>query len=65
MKLNDLQGALYRESIYAREMEIREQLTLTEKDQAAAREEFEASQKKIADLEEELRRSGGPPGWAR
>jgi hypothetical protein len=46
-------------------MELREQMTLAQQDQLAARQEVDASQKKIADLEEELRRSGGPPGWAR
>jgi hypothetical protein len=65
LKLNDLQGSLYRESVYNREMELREQMTLAQQDQLAARQEVDASQKKIADLEEELRRSGGPPGWAR
>jgi hypothetical protein len=46
-------------------MEIRQQLTATEAEQAATREQVDVAQKRITDLEDELRRSGGLPGWAR
>jgi len=62
---NDLQGQLYRESVYTHEIELRQQIADTEKQQEVTRAEVEADQKKITDLEEELRRSGGLPGWAR
>jgi hypothetical protein len=65
LKLNDLQGQLYREGVYQREMEIRKDIDDTQKAQAAAREDVEACQRRISDLEDELRRSGGLPGWAR
>jgi hypothetical protein len=65
LKMNDLQGELYREGVYAHEQEIRKQIDDTQKAKAAANEEVDAAQRKISDLEDELRRSGGQPGWAR
>jgi hypothetical protein len=65
LKRNDLQGALYREGIYEREQQIRQEISETEKAEAMARDDVAAAQKNISDLEDELRRSGGPPGWAR
>ena len=65
LRMNDLQGSLYREGVYEREQEIRQQITETEKAQTIARDDVAAAQKNISDLEDELRRSGGPPGWAR
>ena len=65
LKMNDLTSQLYREGRYNREMDIREQIAKTQQEQATAREELDGSQKKLSDLEDELRRSGGPPGWAR
>ena len=63
--MNDLTSQFYREGVYSKEMEIRKELAEVQKQQQDAREEVGASQKKISDLEDELRRSGGPPGWAR
>jgi hypothetical protein len=65
LRMNDLQGSLYREGVYAREQEIRQQIAETEKAQTIARDDVAAAQKNISDLEDELRRSGGPMGWAR
>jgi hypothetical protein len=65
LRMNDLQGSLYREGVYSRELEIRQQIAETEKAQTIAHDDVAAAQKNISDLEDELRRSGGPPGWAR
>ncbi len=65
VKLTDLNSQLLREGIANRERELRESIDTTKKEQAAANIELQAAQQKIRDLEEELRLSGGPPGWAR
>ena len=65
LRMTDLSSQLLRESVYTREMELRAEIDRTAKDQAAARVEVTAGQQKIRDLEDELRRSGGLPGWAR
>lgn len=65
LKMTDLSSQLLRESVYAREMALRAEIDKTTKDQVAARAEVAVSQQKIRDLEDELRRSGGLPGWAR
>jgi hypothetical protein len=65
LKMTDLSSQLLRESVYTREMELRAEIAQTTKDQVAARAEVAVSQQKIRDLEDELRRSGGLPGWAR
>jgi phage shock protein A len=65
LKMTDLSSQLLRESVYTREMELRVEIDKTTKDQLAARAEVAAAQQKIRDLEDELRRSGGLPGWAR
>jgi hypothetical protein len=65
LRMTDLSSQLLRESVYTREMELRVEIDKTTKDQLAARAEVAAAQQKIRDLEDELRRSGGLPGWAR
>lgn len=65
LKMTDLSSQLLRESVYAREMALRAEIDKTTKDQVAARAEVAVSQQKIRDLQDELRRSGGLPGWAR
>jgi hypothetical protein len=65
LKMTDLSSQLLRESVYSREMALRAEIDKTTKDQALARADVAVSQQKIRDLEDELRRSGGLPGWAR
>jgi len=65
LRMTDLSAQLLRESVYTREMELRAEIDRTAKDQVAARAEVTAAQQRIRDLEDELRRSGGLPGWAR
>jgi len=65
LRMTDLSSQLLRESVYTREMELRVEIDKTTKDQLAARAEVAAAQQKIRDLEDELRRSAGLPGWAR
>jgi hypothetical protein len=52
-------------SFYNREYRLGPELTAAQKELEDARREAEQARKKINDLEEELRRSGGPAGWAR
>jgi hypothetical protein len=65
LKMNNLSSQLLREGVYIRETEIRADIDRTRIDQAGAQKDVADSQQKIADLEDELRRSGGQPGWAR
>lgn len=65
LRMNNLQAELYRESVYNREMDLRRQMSQTEIEQTVAREEVDSRQRRISELEDELRRSGGLPGWAR
>jgi hypothetical protein len=52
-------------SFYNRENRLGPELTAAQKELEEARAAAELAKKKISDLEEELRRSGGPAGWAR
>jgi hypothetical protein len=66
LKVNDLNMMLLRQSdVYNRENRIGPDLADAKTQLAAAEQEVRQAQQKIADLEEELRRSGGLPGWAR
>ena len=56
---------LQRSDIYNRENTLGTEVAAAQKELEDARREAEQAKKTIADLEEELRRSGGPPGWAR
>ncbi len=65
-KLKDLNTQLLnRNDIYNKESVIGAQITDTQKQLDDARKESDQAKQKIADLEEDLRRSGGLPGWAR
>ena len=56
---------LQQSEVYNRENRIGAEMTGAQKAMEDARKELDQAKKKITDLEEELRRSGGPPGWAR
>jgi DNA gyrase/topoisomerase IV subunit A len=56
---------LQRTDIYNRENRLGPEITSTQKELEDARKEAEQAKKKLTDLEDELRRSGGPAGWAR
>jgi len=65
LRMNDLSAELLRQGVYTREVEVRKEIAETQTAQEQARGEVSALQQRISDLEDELRRSGGPPGWAR
>ncbi len=66
LKIKDLSSQLLQRSdIYNRENTIGPQIAAAQADLDKARKEVEQDKQKINDLEEELRRSGGLPGWAR
>jgi hypothetical protein len=52
-------------SFYNREYRLGPEIAAAQKELEDARKESELAKKKIFDLEEELRKSGGPAGWAR
>jgi hypothetical protein len=64
-RLTDLNAQLLREGVYTREVELRAQIDTTQKEQGANRAEVTALEQKLRDLEDDLIRSGGLPGWAR
>jgi len=65
LKMNDLSSQLLRESVYVNELTLRSEIDKTKSQQVIAQKDLADSQQRIKDLEEELRRSGGLPGWAR
>ncbi|HYR43289.1 MAG TPA: hypothetical protein VER98_09715 [Terriglobia bacterium] len=66
LKIKDLNTQLLRQSdVYNRENRLGPEITETQKQLDDARKQVDQAKKKITDLEDELRRSGGPPGWAR
>ena len=66
LKVKNLNTQLLRQSdIYNREYRLGPEIAETQSQLDAARRESDEARKKISDLEDELRRSGGPPGWAR
>jgi type IV secretory pathway VirB10-like protein len=66
LKIKDLNTQLLRQSdIYNREYRIGPEITAAQAELDAARKQAEQAKQRIADLEEELRRSAGLPGWAR
>jgi predicted RNase H-like nuclease (RuvC/YqgF family) len=66
LRLKNLNTLLLRQSdIYNREYRLAPEITAAQKELEDARKEVEQSKKKVTDLEDELRRSGGLPGWAR
>jgi hypothetical protein len=52
-------------SFYNREYRLGPEIAATQKELEDARKESELANKKIIDLEDELRKSGGQAGWAR
>jgi hypothetical protein len=66
LRQKELTTQLLKQSdIYNRENRIGAETTAAQKAMEDARKEVDQARKKITDLEEELRKSGGPPGWAR
>jgi hypothetical protein len=56
---------LQRSDVYNREMRIANEIISLNAQMDAERNNADTARRKIAELEEELRRSGGPAGWAR
>ena len=66
LKLKDLNMQYLRQSdVYNRENRLGPEITATQRDLDAARVDAEKAKQKILDLEQDLRRAGGLPGWAR
>jgi hypothetical protein len=66
LRVKDLNSQLLnRTDIYNRENQLGPQITAAQKELDDARAQAELAKKKVTDLEDELRRAGGPPGWAR
>jgi len=66
LKIKELNTQLLRQSdVYNRENRLGPEITDAQKQQDEARKQVDQAKKKITDLEDELRRSGGPAGWAR
>jgi chromosome segregation ATPase len=66
LRVRDLNTLLLRQSdIYNREYRLGPEIADAQKQLDDARVAADQAKKKITDLEDELRRSGGPPGWAR
>jgi hypothetical protein len=65
-KLRELNTALLtRSDIYNREYRLTPEIQDTQKQLDDARKTAEDARQKISDLEDELHKAGGPPGWAR
>lgn len=56
---------LQRSDIFNKEQQIGDEIKAADTELKAARTRITAAEGKIASLEDELRRSGGPAGWAR
>lgn len=66
LKIKELNTQLLRQSdIYNREYRLGPEIADTQKQLDEANKEVEQGKKQITDLEDELRRSGGLPGWSR
>jgi chromosome segregation ATPase len=66
LRVKDLNTQLLRQSdIYNKENRVGADITAAQKELEDARKETEQAKKKVTDLEDELRKSGGPAGWAR
>jgi len=66
LRVKDLNNQLLnRSDIYNRENQLGPQITAAQKQLEEARAQAEQAKKKVSDLEDDLRRAGGPPGWAR
>src|SRR5215813_3924667 len=66
LRLKELNTKLLtRTDMYDRENRLAPEITAAQKDLDDARKDAAQAKQKIANMEEELRRSGGPAGWAR
>ena len=66
LRLKGLNTQLLQQSdIYNRENRIGAETTAAQQALEEGRKDLEQARKKVVDLEDELRRSGGPAGWAR
>jgi DNA repair exonuclease SbcCD ATPase subunit len=66
LRLKGLNTQLLQQSdIYNRENRIGAETTAAQQAFEEARRDLEQARKKVTDLEDDLRRSGGPAGWAR
>ena len=66
LKIKDLNTQLLRQSdMYNREYRLGPEITDTQKQLDDANKQVDDAKKRISDLEDELRKSGGPAGWAR
>jgi hypothetical protein len=66
LQLKELNTQLLRQSdMYNRENRIGAAITAAQKELETAQKEAAQAKQSITDLEEELRKSGGLPGWAR
>jgi chromosome segregation ATPase len=66
LKIKELNTELLnRSDVYNREYRLGPQIAETQKQLDDANKQVDGAKKKISDLEDELRRAGGPPGWAR
>jgi hypothetical protein len=66
LRLKGLTTQLLQQSdIYNRENRIGAETTAAQQALEGARRDLEQARKKVTDLEDDLRRSGGPAGWAR
>jgi len=66
LDLNKLNTEFLRRSdIYDREQQLGPQVNAKRNELATAQSEADRAKEKLASLEEDLRRAGAPPGWAR
>jgi chromosome segregation ATPase len=66
LKVKDLNTQLLRrDDIYNKENRLGPEITATQKQLDDARAEAAQARQRIPDLEDELRKAGGPPGWSR
>jgi len=66
LQLNNLNTEFLRQGdMYNKENRLGPQITDTQKQLDDAQKQVKASEQKISDLEDDLRKAGGPPGWAR
>jgi hypothetical protein len=66
LKIKDMNTQLLQNSvIYNREYRIGPEIAAAQQELEAARKEVEVAKQRIPQLEDDLRRAGGLPGWAR
>ncbi len=66
LELNKLNTEfLTRSDIYDREQQLGPKVNAKRSELAIAQSDVDRAREKLAQLEEDLRRAGGPPGWAR